>query len=751
MDDKRILEFFQQHPQRVVHLDELGDHLGLPEKKRKDLKRQLKSLVDQRILERQAGRQFRLSRAGQQLEGRVAVDHRGQPTVVLDGERSKDALLVVPEQSDRVQHNDRVLIQIVARGRTGRHFANIVTVMERPSARHVGLFRQIGRAAFVELEISLSDLGLTGPGLKRNFCEVRIDPKDAQGAQDRQLVEVELYPVPRGADVLPTGRVLRILGEAGSRSAELMRLMIEHNLDRPFPEEAATEAEAFGSEPTDADRAGRRDVRQVPLVTIDGETARDFDDAVCAVREGDHYRVYVAVADVSHYVRFGSALDSEAYRRGTSTYLTDRAIPMLPEALSNGLCSLNPAVDRLCMLADMTVDESGHVTSATFHRAVMRSHARLTYTRVAKALEGEPDEECQRLLPMLLILAKVAHKLLERRLKRGAIDLDLPEPQIEFNSEGLPKTVTRRPRNDAHRLIEDLMLTANEAAARFFLEQDLPTLYRVHEDPDPDKLANFAGLCERLGVQVSLPERPQPKDVSRILEALNAHEQGKALHGLLLRSMSQARYDAEPKGHYGLASEAYLHFTSPIRRYPDLIVHRLMKGILNGESSRYTFGSLQEVATASSAAERRAMIAERQSMDLDRALIAKDLIGLVRPATITGLAGFGIFAALDDPYLEGMVPVQALPEDFYEMDEFGAMLVGQRSGRMYALGDKVTAEIASVNVARRRVELRLLSAAETGAPEPPRRPAAPRKAYFEPRRGQERPKRGNKPSKPKKR
>ncbi|MEM7677316.1 MAG: VacB/RNase II family 3'-5' exoribonuclease, partial [Myxococcota bacterium] len=396
------------------------------------------------------------------------------------------------------------------------------------------------------------------------------------------------------------------------------------------------------------------------------------------------------------------------FERGTSTYLTDRAIPMLPEALSNGLCSLNPNVDRLCVVAELILDDRATVLDTKFYPAVMRSKARLTYEQVAQALEGQPDATTEPLLPNLLLLAKVASRLLNRRLKRGAIDLDMPEAEVVFDEEGLPIDAIRRPRNDAHRLIEDLMLAANEAVARYFMEREQPSIYRVHEPPDPTKLAMFATVCRTLGLRVRLSDNPKPAELAQLLIELSDHPSGKAMHPLLLRSMSQARYDEEPKGHFGLAAEAYLHFTSPIRRYPDLIVHRLLKQSVAERSRQRGPTELQNIAQQCSERERQAMVAERQSIELDRTLLARARLGQAFRGHITGVQGFGLFVALDHPFIEGLVPVQTLPEDFYEVDEASIRLTGERTGRTFHLGDEVEVTIVAANIARRQVELALV-------------------------------------------
>ncbi|MBK8012097.1 MAG: ribonuclease R [Deltaproteobacteria bacterium] len=744
MEEEGLLAVFKAEPKRTYSLPELLKRANIPAKKEKAAKRILKNLVQRGVLERTRGRQYALSRAGQTVAGRVDFDRRLGAVLIPEGTegarkspagglgRDRDrgrghgrggeraghagAIPILEDDHARIEHNDRVRAELAAFGRKGAIFARVVAILERPSSRRTGVFRQVAMARFVEIDVVPGYLSRTTAASRRTVTDVIIAPGDDGGARDGQMVEVELFLERSHKGASPLGRVVEVLGQPGERSTEMRRLFIEHSLTVEFPPRAVEETAIFGTEPSPSDTMGRRDVRNIPLVTIDSETAKDFDDAVYAVREDrDHIRLLVAIADVSHYVRPNTALDQEAFRRGTSTYLTDRAIPMLPEALSNGLCSLKPNVDRLCMLADLVLDAQSRVVSAVFEPAVMRSKARLTYTRVARALEGEPDEECRAVLPSLLLMAQASHHLLERRLKRGAIDLDLPEPEVKFSDEGHPIDVVRRGRNDAHRLIEELMLVTNETAADFFLSRDLPSIFRVHEDPDPLKLEIFAGLCTELGFTTHLSKKPKPLEVMQVLSELVEHPMGSALNRFLLRSLNQAKYDAECKGHYGLASDRYLHFTSPIRRYPDLMVHRIMKEILRSGAPSTSHAELDAIALACSGAERRAMLAERESTDLDRTYVAAERIGEEHEARITGAQAFGLFATIDHPFIEGLIPVQALADDYYELDKYGATLVGQQTGRRYMLGDTLKVEIASANVGRRQVEFRLARTAHSSS------------------------------------
>ncbi|MEQ9496540.1 MAG: ribonuclease R [Deltaproteobacteria bacterium] len=719
--DENLIGVLRAAPSRAFTLREILDRAKIPDKQHKEAKRILKALVRKGDVEREPGKKYRLSRADTEVEGLVSIDYRGVVYLVPDGKTKGkiQPIEILPEDAERVEPGDRARVIIVVRGRRGKHYGKIEEILAREQERHIGIFRRVGQACFVELDLPPRHAALVQK--KRVVHDVIIDGDHTNGAQDGQLVEVTLdTPESRGAWTAPIGRVRMVLGHPGERETEMQKLLIEHNLDGGFPDAVEQDAAKFGETPSKKDIEGRRDVRDLPLVTIDGETAKDFDDAVCAVRHENGYKLFVAIADVSHYVRPGTALDDEAFRRGTSTYLTDRAIPMLPEALSNGLCSLKPNVDRLCMLAELTLDRSGRVTNKKFGPAVMRSKARLTYTRVAAALEGAPDEECEKLLPTLLLLARIAQKLLERRLRRGAIDLDLPEAYVVFDEKGNPVDARRRDRNDAHRLIEDLMLAANEAVAQYFVDKDLPSMFRIHESPDPEKLANFVALCDNLGITAKLSKSPKPGEIARLLDSFGDHPFGRALHSLLLRALAQARYAPESEGHYGLAAKHYLHFTSPIRRYPDLVVHRVLKRVLQGEPVPYSYARLEEIATHTSDTERQAMQAERQSMDLDRALIAQRHVCEPIEGTITGVAGFGLFAALDEPFIEGLVPVRSLPDDYYELDEFGSMLLGKNRGQSFVLGDRLVFEVRSVNIARRQVELRLaeVGGEEEGASKP---------------------------------
>jgi ribonuclease R len=639
--------------------------------------------------------------------------HRDGFGFVARLDRKGDDVFLPPGEAAQALDGDLVRIEVVpARG--GRTAGRLLEVVERRRRLLIGTYHARGRQSFV----IPTDSELLAP----------VPVPESDRAQDGEVVKVALDP----ASAKLVGEVVEAIGRPGEPRVEVLRVAYGKGFGDVFPDEVRAEAEAVPDHVRPEDRAGRRDLTGVPLVTIDGEDARDFDDAVFVERVGGQgqgqgqgkargaFRLVVAIADVAHYVRTGRPLDVEAARRGTSVYFPAQVLPMLPERLSNGICSLNPEVDRLCMVAELTLDARGHVTHAEVYEGVMRSAARCTYNEVARVLAGERVPGRERFRPMFELMAELQEKLTTMRRERGALDFDLPESKIVLDPEGKVTGIEKRPRNRAHRIVEEFMLAANEAVARWFGDRGLPTVYRVHGLPDEEKLAAFLGLAAQHGFTV--PELPiEPRELNALLARLEGHAQQRALNQLLLRAMMQAVYQPENIGHYGLAAEHYLHFTSPIRRYPDLVVHRLLK---EEWASRQAKGgkrtpepALQEISALASERERAAMEAEREIAGYYAALLMKDHVGEAYDGVVSAVTEFGFFVELQPVFVEGLVRAEDLPGDF-ELDPVRHALVDRAAGAAYRVGDKVKVEVANASPARRQITLRL--AGVQGAAEPRR-------------------------------
>jgi ribonuclease R len=624
------------------------------------------------------------------IAGRVQGHPDGFGFLVPDG--GGDDLFLSPKEMSQVLHGDRVMVRQAGFDRKGRPEGKIVEVLERTNVRIVGrIIREQGLSILV-------------PEDKRINQDVLIPYHLDMDAKEGQVVMVELTMQPNG-HAKPMGKVVEILGNYADSGMEIEIALRKHQLPYEFSKAAIAQAEKYPKLVQAADYKDRIDLRELALITIDGETARDFDDAVYAEPQGKGWRLVVAIADVSFYVKPGDALDKDAYDRGNSVYFPRRVIPMLPEALSNGLCSLNPDVERMCMVCDMQIDALGNVKRYQFYPSVMRSKARMTYTKVFEIIsqpEGELAKEYAWLVPHIDHLYQLFKIMLKAREKRGAIEFDSAETIMIFNDNGKIDRIEPVVRNEAHRLIEECMLAANVCASDFLKEHEQPALYRIHEGPTPEKLEALRTFMGEFGFGVGGGDTPHAKDYGKLITRFKGRPDEQLLQTVLLRSMQQAVYSPDNVGHFGLAYESYTHFTSPIRRYPDLLIHRAIKAVLNG--GQYKAGDWHQLGQHCSMTERRADDATRDVNAWLKCYYMQDKLGEEFDGTVAGVTTFGLFVALDGVYVEGLLHVTELGNDYFTHDKARHEMVGERTGVKYRLGDRLRVKVARVDLETSKID-----------------------------------------------
>lgn len=606
-------------------------------------------------------------------------------------------LFLSPKEMAQVMHGDRAMVRMSGLDRRGRPEGKLVEVLERRTQKLVG---RVIRSSGVTI-VTAED--------KRINKDILIPYHLDMDAKAGQVVMIELTEQP-SAHAQPMGKVVEILGNYADSGMEIEIALRKHNLPHEFSAEAVSLAESYPKLVQAADFKNRIDCREMPLITIDGETARDFDDAVYAEPQGKGWRLVVAIADVSFYVKPGDSLDKGAFDRGNSVYFPRRVIPMLPEALSNGLCSLNADVERLCMICDMQVDGAGIVKQYKFYPSVMRSKARMTYTQVYEILqnpEGELAKEYEWLMPHLQHLYSVYQLMLTQREKRGAIEFESSETVMIFNDNGKIDTIVPSTRNEAHKLIEECMLAANVCAADFLKAHEHLALYRIHEGPTPEKLELLRTFMSEFGFGVGGGDSPHAKDYGKLLAKIKERPDAQLLQTVLLRSMQQAVYSPDNVGHFGLAYEAYAHFTSPIRRYPDLLIHRAIKAVINGD--KYKAGDWAELGIHCSMTERRADDATRDVTNWLKCFYMQDKIGDVFEGTVAGVTSFGLFVALDGVYVEGLLHVTELGNDYFHYDKAHHEMAGERTGVRYRLGDRLTIKVVRVDLETTKIDFTLVN------------------------------------------
>jgi len=621
----------------------------------------------------------------------------------LKPDDGSDDLFLSPREMKPLMPGDRISVRVSGLDRKGRREAAVVEITERNTHQVVGRFYTEGRAAYVV------------PDNKKISHEVLIPKEDIGGAKKGQIVVAEIVQQP-SAHCQPIGRISEVLGMHMAPGMEIEMAIRSYDLPNSWPEALQKEIKPLKAEVPEDAKQGREDIRHLPLVTIDGEDARDFDDAVYAQKTPKGWKLLVAIADVSHYVKVGTALDAEAKNRSTSVYFPEKVIPMLPEILSNGLCSLNPEVDRLCMVCEMLIDGSGQITRSRFFEAVMRSHARLTYTQVAKMLvDGDQKliKKYAALMPHLQTLYDLYQVMRSQREARGAMDFDTQETRIVFGAERKIAEIVPLVRNDAHKLIEEFMISANTSAAKFLNRKKMPRLLRIHDGPGAEKLLALKTFLGELGLRLGGSAAPTPLDYMHLLESVHHRPDAHLIQTILLRSMSQAVYSPDTKGHFGLALDAYTHFTSPIRRYPDLLVHRAIRHCLAGKKPsefHYSHADMAILGEHCSANERRADEATRDVVSWLKCEYMMDKIGEDFPGIISAVTGFGFFVELQDIYVEGLVHIASLHGDYFVFDSGKHQLYGERTGVRYRLGDAVRIKVVRVNLDDKKIDFELVQA-----------------------------------------
>lgn len=636
-----------------------------------------------------------------------------------------DDLFLSAREMSKVLHGDRVMVRQSGFDRKGRPEGKIIEVLERINKKLVG---RVIRERGVTL-VAAED--------RRINQDILVPPGQDMQAQAGQVVMVELIEQP-SEYAQPIGRIVEILGNYADSGMEIEIALRKHRLPYEFSAAAIRQAEQYSPQVREQDWKGRPDLRDLPLITIDSETARDFDDAVYCEPQGKGWRLVVAIADVSFYVKPGDALDKDAYDRGNSVYFPRRVIPMLPEALSNGLCSLNSGVDRLCMVCDMQIDARGTIKRYKFYPSVMRSKARMTYTKVFDMIShpaGETAKEYAWLMPHVQHLYTLYKILLTSRELRGAIEFESSETAMIFNDNGKIERIEAVNRNEAHRLIEECMLAANVCASDLLKEHEHPALYRIHEGPTLEKLEALRTFLGEFGLGLGGGDSPHAKDYGKVLMRIKGRPDEMLLQAILLRSMQQAVYSPDNIGHFGLAYESYTHFTSPIRRYPDLLIHRAIKAVLKGE--KYQAGNWHLLGQHCSMTERRADDATRDVTAWLKCYYMQDKIGEEFEGTVSGVTSFGLFVALDGIYVEGLVHVTELGNDYFNYDKARHEMLGERTGKRFRLGDRLRVKVSRVDLETSKIDFMLVATEGHIKPEPPRKPgtmtavARPRKAATE--------------------
>ncbi len=677
-------------------LDDLAAHFRLrTEEELEGLRRRLKAMERDGQLMRTRRNTYALTSQLDVVAGRV-LGHRDGFGFLIPDDSSPD-LFLSERQMQQVFTDDRVLVSVLQSSGRRKREGRIVDILERNTHSLVGKFYQEDGLLFVNADN------------KTISQDILILPDGQGGAKNGHYVVIEVVQQPTKRHQA-VGRVIEVLGDQLTSGMEVDLALRSHSIPFEWPEEALQEAQGLSLSLSDAERADRLDLRELPFYTIDGEDARDFDDAVFCQRKEHGWELYVAIADVSHYVQPGMALDQEGLHRGNSVYFPSRVIPMLPEVLSNGLCSLKPREDRLTVVCHMTLDEQGNLQHYSFHDAIIHSHERFTYHQVAALIAAPKAVDAHPLLPGLLDFYSLYQQLIVQRQARGSIEFETTETRIVFGDEGKIDSIRPVVRNDAHKMIEEAMLLANVCAARYIEVKKVPSLYRVHETPDDDRIQTLREFLKAFGLRLGGKASPTPLDYTQLLKSIAQRDDAHILQTVMLRSLPQAVYLPDNHGHFGLAFDGYTHFTSPIRRYPDLLVHRAIKRIMSHQKTVTTeeeIALMTQLGQHCSMTERRADRATRDATDWLKCDFMQDKVGQTFEGVIADVTGFGLFVELKGIYVQGLVHVSALKSDYYHHDTLHHLLVGRHSNASYRLGDNIRVMVARVDMDVRKIDFEL--------------------------------------------
>ncbi|MGM9944756.1 MAG: ribonuclease R [Lysinibacillus sp.] len=703
---QRILAFMKNEDYKPMTVAEIEEVFELSEADEfKELVKTLVKMEAQGLIVRSRSNRYGLPERMNLLRGRFIGHPKGFGFVAPD-EEGMDDIFIAPHEINGALNGDTVLIRVLKESSGDRREGTVTKIIERGKTSFVGTF-QANRG-----------FGFVVPDDKKMSMDIFVAKEDTLGAVDGHKVVVEITNWPDQVKSA-TGMITKILGHKNDPGVDILSIIYKHDIPPEFPAEVVEAATQVPDEITEQDLIGRRDLRNETIVTIDGADAKDLDDAVTVTKNEDGtYKLGVHIADVSYYVTQDSVLDKEAYDRATSVYLTDRVIPMIPHRLSNGICSLNPQVDRLTLSCEMIIDGAGQVIKHEIFQSVIKTTERMTYSDVYKILEERDEnpelvERYKPLIPMFELMAELAQVLRNRRMSRGAIDFDFKESKVLVNEDGWPTDIVLRERTVAERLIEEFMLVANETVAEHFHWMELPFIYRIHEDPKPEKLQRFFEFVTNFGLVIKgTGNSVHPKALQEILKSIEGLPEEPVISTMLLRSLQQAKYYPESLGHFGLSADYYTHFTSPIRRYPDLIVHRLIRTyLINGDTSKETVvhwnSVMDEIAEHTSERERRAVDAERDTDALKKAQFMSDKIGEEFIGMVSSITNFGIFVELPNT-VEGLVHISNMTDDYYRFEDRMMTMIGERTGRQFRIGDEVKVRVSNVNIEESAIDFEIV-------------------------------------------